>query len=225
MEQPDAETQPEEKSMMRHYADILNPLFWRNDFNRVDRLFELVCTFVRAAGMKDTGWDSHLESISLLDDLGNLCQLELPNDKFPEPDNTRVRLTLISYCHITEMNFPYDLVANLLRLRLGRKYCMSPFAHLGRAITKNINGVKTLQKILPASPDKKIKEIESLSEQAGLPEVGKAFREIYDPVIRNAVYHSDYVVQNKSMRLLSSHWHSKKRTSSHHSFRSMNSAS
>ena len=40
--------------------------------------------------------DSHLESVNLLDDLGHLCQIELPTDKFTFPDNTRVRLTLIA---------------------------------------------------------------------------------------------------------------------------------
>jgi hypothetical protein len=210
MDETEAAETPEDKSRIRHYANTLNPLFWHDEFNRVDRLFELVCTLVRASGIKDTGWDSHLESINLLDDLGHLCQIELPTDKFPFPDNTRVRLTLISYCHATEMNFPYELVANLLRLHLGMNYCMHPFAHLDRPITKKVNGVKIVDKSIAASPDKKIKEIETLSEKAGFSEVGVAFRQIYDPVIRNAVYHSDYVVQADSMRLLSGNWLSKK---------------
>jgi hypothetical protein len=151
MDETEAAETPEDKSRIRHYADILNPLFWHDEFNRVDRLFELVCTLVRASGIKDTGWDSHLESINLLDDLGHLCQIELPTEKFTFPDNTRVRLTLISYCHATEMNFPYELVANLLRLHLGMNYCMHPFAHLDRPITKRVNGVKIVDSIIAAS--------------------------------------------------------------------------
>ena len=205
-----SETSPDGQSRVRHYADILNPLFWHDDFNRVDVLFELVCTLVRAAGLKDTGWDSHIESIDLLKDLDNLGQLDLPSDKFPAPENTRARLALISYAHVTEMNLPYELVANLLRLRLGLKYCMQPFAHLGRPVTRKGSKGKVIEKIIPATPDKKIKEIELLSEKVGLPEVGAAFRKIYDPVIRNAVYHSDYVVSDQSLRLLSGNWLSKK---------------
>lgn len=210
MDQPEAADDGVDKSIFRHYAEILSPLFWHDDFNEVGRLFELVCTLVRAAGLKDTGWDSHVESIELLRDLEYLGQLDLPKDTFRHPQSTRARLALISYSHLTEMNFPYDLVANLLRLRLGLKYCTEPLAHLGRPIMKKGSQGKIIEKIIAPSPDKKIKEIEALSEKAGLPEVGKALREIYDPVIRNAVYHSDYVVQNDSMRLLSGNWLSKK---------------
>jgi hypothetical protein len=61
---PDSVDQP--ISRMRHYADILNPLFWNEELNRVDRVFEWACTMVRVTGMKDTGWDSYTESIALL---------------------------------------------------------------------------------------------------------------------------------------------------------------
>ncbi len=194
---------------MRHYADILNPLFCHDSFDEIHVLFELVCTLVRAGGMKDTGWDSHLESIALLEDLSNLSLIDLPTDTFPAAENTRARLALISYCHMTEMDFPYDLVTNLLRLRLGKKYCTDPLAHLSRLMTRKTPKGKVIDKVIPPSPDKKIKELETLSEKAGLPDVGAAFRSIYDPVIRNAVYHSDYVVKDDSMRLLSGNWLSK----------------
>ena len=66
---------------MRHYADILNPLFWSDDFNRVDRMFEWACTMVRVTGLKDAGWDSYTESIALLEDFTQLMGLELPEDR------------------------------------------------------------------------------------------------------------------------------------------------
>lgn len=191
---------------MRHYADILNSLFWDDSFNRVGLLFELVCTLVRADGMKDTGWDSYYESLTLLEDLSNLQLLELPSEKFPHPENTRARLALISYCHVIEMNLPYDLLANLLRLRTGKKYSTEPFAHLRTPIIRK----KTLKQIRPAGPEKKIAEIDALSQHAGQSSVGAALRAIYDPVIRNAVYHSDYVLHEGSMRLLSGSRFSKK---------------
>ena len=112
---------------MRHFADILNPLFWHDDFYKMDRMFEWACTLVRAAGLKDTGWDSHTESLALLTDLTNLMHIDLPNDKFAQPADTNARLALISYCHVLEMDFPYELLANLLRLRLNLKYAMNPF--------------------------------------------------------------------------------------------------
>jgi hypothetical protein len=73
------------KSRTRHFADILNPLFWHDDFYKMDRMFEWACTLVRAAGVKDTGWDSYTESLALLTDLTHLMHIDLPNDKFPQP--------------------------------------------------------------------------------------------------------------------------------------------
>ena len=191
------------KARIRHYADILNPLFWHDDFYRIDRFFELVCTMIRASGMKDTGWESHYESLAFLNDFKALGEIDLPQEKFLSPAQTRTRLALISYCHLIEMNLPYELLANLLRLRIGQKYAIDPFAHLRTPITAKEGGVKRIVKMRPVSPEKKIKEIEEMSAKAGMPEVGVALRGTYDPTIRNAVYHSDYVVHDGNMHLLS----------------------
>jgi len=200
----------ETKPRTRHYADILNPLFWKEEFNNVDRLFELVCTLVRAAGLQDTGWDSHHESLELLADLRNLGDLDLPSERFPTPQLTRARLTLLSYSHVIEMNVPYELLANLLRLRLGHKYAINPFSHLGTPIVRKTKQGRVLRGVRPPSPEKKIKEIERLSSEAEIPQVGIALRGIYDSSIRNAVYHSDYALHQNSMRLLSGYRFSRK---------------
>jgi hypothetical protein len=194
---------------MRRYANILNPLFWNDDLNEVHRMFEWACTMVRVTGMKDTGWDSYTESIALLEDFTQLMNLELPCDRFPNPRNTQVRLALIAYSHMIEMGVPYDLLANLLRLRLGMKYAIEPLAHLNRVRDLKVNGVKT-KRLMKASPNTKINEIDELSKKAGMPEVGLALRGIYNNTIRNAVYHSDYAIHDDSLRLLSDHLYSKK---------------
>jgi hypothetical protein len=208
-----AEEQEEPKlppvSRMRYYADILNPLFWNDDFNKVHRMFEWACTMVRVTGMADAGWDSYIESQALLQDITNLMTLELPVEKFPSPSHTHARLALIAYSHMIEMDAPYDLLANALRLRLGMKYSVEPLAHLNKLRDTRINGVKT-KRVVRASPIAKISEIDAMSQQAGLPEVGAALKGIYNNTIRNAVFHSDYVVHDNSMRLLSGSHYSKK---------------
>jgi hypothetical protein len=197
-----------EPSRMRHYADILNPLFVNEKCKVFETLFQFVCTLVRAAGMTDTGWDSYTESTEFLKDLANLRTLDFPNEKFPDPLNTHARLALISYCHITEMNFPYDLIANLLRLHLGLKYHTNPLGSLAEPIYRKVNGVKRIVDFRQPSPTKKMKKIQEMADEAKMSEVGKALHQIYNSTIRNAVYHSDYVVHNGSMRLLSDSWYS-----------------
>jgi hypothetical protein len=105
---------------VRYYAEILNDLFDPRPHMNVERLFEFVCALVRAGGIQRPGWEPWYESKAVIDDLQNLAALDLPPEKFPDAERARARLALLSYCHITEMDLPYFLLANLLRLRLGR---------------------------------------------------------------------------------------------------------
>jgi len=164
---------------------------------------------VRVTGMKDTGWDSYIESQELLQDITNLMALELPADRFSSPSNTHARLALIAYSHMIEMNAPYEFLANALRLRMGMKYSVEPLAHLDKLRDTKVNGVK-MKRLMRASPIAKINEIDTMAQKAGLPEVGAALKGIYNSTIRNAVYHSDYVVHNESLRLLSGSHYSRK---------------
>jgi len=174
-----------------------------------DRFFEFVCVLTRPGGIHGPDWDPWYESQAILDDLGNLATLELPQERLPNPDRTRVRLSLLSYCHLTEMDFPYKLLANLLRLRLGGKYDLEPFRDLCTPIGEK--GAGAIQKARPPSPGRKINRIKQLAGEAKLPGLGEALDSIYDRVIRNAVYHSDYALSTGEVRLLGSFRKSRKR--------------
>ncbi len=194
------------RARITHHAEILNPIFDPTPYTRdVHRLFEFVCVLVRASGMEDAGWDSWYESQAILNDLQGLAKLDLPPDKFPEANRTRLRLVLLSYCHVTEMNLPYALLANLLRLRIGHKYTMDPFGDLARIAGKKRGG----RLILP-SPGKKIERIVELSKTANFAAVGCALETIYDSPVRNAVYHSDYALTDRELRLLAGTHYSRK---------------
>lgn len=195
-------------SQVRHFAQILNDLFDPKPFMRQDRLFELVCALVRSGGMEDSGWDPWYESQAVIDDILNISRLDLTPEEFPNPERTRVRLALLSYCHVTEMDLPYFLLANLLRLRLGQKYDFEPFADLARFLRRKASRA---QKLIPPSPGQKIKRITELAQSANLPKIGEALTGIYDNIIRNAVYHSDYVLHEGKMHLLKDYRLSKKK--------------
>jgi hypothetical protein len=195
---------PESNAKLKHFAEILNPLFWHDDFNEAHRLFEYMCTLVRAGGLKDSGWDSYIESIALLTDLTNLMGLNLDAESgFGDWEATEVRLALIAYSHMVEMDFPYDLLVNLLRLRCGEQYCMHPFAHLGKPVYVKIHGTKYIDNVIKASPSKKIAEIKKWATRCDMPEIPDALSSFYDSVIRNAISHSDFAVHDGSLRLLS----------------------
>ncbi len=209
---PEKEQQQQDafRKLVRHYADMLNPLFDTTLHNEHDWLFEFVRVLVRESGMKDAGWDAFQESRAVLDDLSKLARLELSPESFPDAERTRARLWLLSYCHLTEMDFPYTLIANLLRMKLRQKYRMDPFADLATPIKRKINGKKVVVALKRPSPNAKIRRIEELATAAGMPDIPAAIAEIYDNVIRNAVYHSDYTLHEGQMRLMSDSRRSKK---------------
>ena len=186
------------RSRIRHYAEILNPLFDPTPHMKSGGFFEFVCSLVRAAGMQGPEWDAFDESEAVLDDLTNLARLELPVERFRDPNRTRIRLALLSYCHLTEMDLPYEVIANLLRNRLGRKYDTEPFLDLMFSAGKK--GTRRLKS--PPSPTMKIRWIRQLGQQAGLPDIGTAFDRFYDNIVRNAVSHSDYILAEGELRLL-----------------------
>jgi hypothetical protein len=185
------------KARIFHYGEVLNPLFDPRPHMKVDRFFELVCVLVRSSGIQDAGWDPWHESQAILNDLLTLAAIDLPREKFPDADRTRLRLGLLSYCHVTEMDLPYALMANLLRLRLGMKYDISPFRDL-----HHVTGKGAKARVVPPSPTKKIERISKLAEDANLPEIASAIKTIYDSAIRNAIYHSDYTLTDQELRLL-----------------------
>lgn len=74
--------------------------------------------------------------------------------------------------------------------------------------------------ILP-SPGKKIVRIVELSKKANLAAVGSALETIYDSAVRNAVYHSDYALTDRELRLLA-HTIQKRRGCIRRSLSSMN---
>lgn len=168
--------------------------------------FEYASTLVRVGGMADAGWDAIEESSEFLEDLSALTQPEVQLGQVRDPEKTKWRLRLVSYAHLIEMDAPYELLANLLRLRLGARYSSVPFQGIGRD-GKNGKGTKKSKPKLPGSeippsPGQKIGLIKELSRAAGMQQIGLAFDEFYYSPLRNAIDHSDYVLRQNELRLL-----------------------
>jgi len=181
----------------KHYAKVLNDLFDPTPHMNSIRIFEFVCALVRAGGLELGGFDPWYESKAIIDDIRNLSQLTLSEELFPDPVKTRIRLALVAYCTLTEMDLPYVLIANLLRLRCGEKYHLEPFRDLAQK--RPAKKGQAFGKVIPATPSQKIRRITDLAKNAKMDAVSTAFAENYDSVLRNAVYHSDYVLHDDSL--------------------------
>jgi len=122
-------------------------------------------------------------------------------------EKTRWRLGLISYAHMAEMDAPFNVLANLLRVRAGLSFATNPFrdplARSGKTKKKHKRIKRALfRPPLPISPSEKIRVITGLAQRAGLAGIAPAFGEFYFPPLRNAIAHSAYVLHKGQFRLV-----------------------
>jgi len=172
------------------YVKTLTPLFLPEDPISHD-IVRYFASLLRIVGMEDAGWDPHLESRALFEDLNSLLQIDFPKNCFPASDLTTWRLGLLFYSHIVEMDAPYEVLTNLLRFRLGKGYSPNPYYMFLSEKEKNRNS--------RISPRRKIKILRELGNAAGIP-VAELFDEFYNSDLRNAISHSDFTLTSENFR-------------------------
>lgn len=180
------------EGLKEHYFQALKPLFLPDLPIRGDMVL-FFASLLRVLGMEDGGWDPYAESRRTLIDLDHLMKIDWPTERFTEPDKSLFRLGLLMYCHVVEMDAPYEVITNLLRFRLGKGYSPNPyFDFLTENEKKNFRkqGIRT---------GRKIELIQALSKEAGLT-VGTVFDEFYNNRLRNAVQHSDFILTDEEFR-------------------------
>ena len=175
------------------YFEILKPLFLPEDPVGRD-IVNYFGSLLRALGQEDTGLDPYVESRATLEDLNSFFKISLPEDRFPDPYATHMRIGLLLYSHIVEMDAPYEVLTNLLRFRLGKGYSPGAFIDF---LTKKEE--KSFWK-RGLDTGRKIEIIKKLSDEAGLPDVGAIFNDFYYNHLRNAVGHSDFVLADNEFR-------------------------
>lgn len=182
------------------YYETLRPIFVSQ--GKTD-WFELAFAILRISGMSLGHWDATVESRELLADFDKLLlQVELPSPPLEDRELTRWRLGLLAYVHVIEMNAPYHIIANLLRVQNGQRYVIDPFSSSHAAVGKSQKPKKAQRKPPPpAKPMDKIAVIRALAGDrfAG---VSKAFDDFYFAPIRNAIAHSDYTLDGENFRIV-----------------------
>ena len=185
------------ESLIVQYCEILAPLFECQG----DR-FDFILALLRAAAHEGAGWDTLTESFQVLDDLQILGVAELPHEHFAQPEVTRLRLSLLEYCHLVEMDAPYEILANLCRVRLGLAVSYSPFVTNTPRRKRSSNVKKsTPSGMKRLHPKQKIDALKRLTWQVGLPAIGAAFDDFYRAGVRNAIAHSDYIIFGDEFRM------------------------
>jgi len=159
---------------------VLEPLFEKA---RKQDEFEFCCTLLRIKGLETIGWDTLLESNELIHQVLKLVQEQLDG-------KLKVRLLLFLYCHVTEIDDLYDVVGNLLRICLGDRYSISPF---DRKLHKSGKSAD--------SPNSKVLRIFEWANEIGFPEIGEMLNYMLVKQVRNAFFHSDYILHNNMFNI------------------------
>ena len=186
-----AEWQAQHKAIQDGYINLLAPLFLPKEPTNPD-ILDYFCALLRVGGMEDGGWDPYGESRVVLRELHELMQIDLP-EKFPDHEKTVIRLGLIFYSHIVEMDAPYEVICNLLRHQLDLGYSLRPFFDFLSAKEQKQYRYSGIY------PTKKIAIIKKLGLQAGY-DFAPLFDEFYDNGLRNAIAHSSFVITEGEIR-------------------------
>ena len=162
-------------------GEVFGPLF--EDARSKDE-FEFICTLMRVRGTEDVGWDPFMESHELAQQLIGL--IDAPLDQ-----KLRLRLLLFLYCHLTEMTDLYAVTVNLLRILRGDRYVLDPFYNLPKPSKAQTGDLL----------NRPIRQLASLATEVGQIEVGELYTAFYMRPVRNAFYHSDYILTNDSLNI------------------------
>jgi hypothetical protein len=191
---------PEEinEAIRSRYISLMAPLFLPADTVSHD-IVRYFASLLRVVGMEDKGWDPYLESRAVLDDLYALMRYDLADSDFSDRALTPWRLGLIFYNHIVEMDAPYEVIANLLRFRLGKGYSPNPFWDF------MTNNQKKNFRNAGMYPKQKIDIIKRLGSLANL-EIGTIFDDFYRSDLRNAISHSDFIFTEEGFRCRNGNW-------------------
>ena len=168
-----------------NYEGLLGNIFEKA--KSTDEL-EFVSTLLRIRGCEDPGWDPFLESQRAVWDFVKLIDQQ-------EDNHTRARLSLLTYCHITEISGVYSVIANLLHVGMGDRYNMDPLGFLNASLPAGESFRP------PLYPWKKIKLLEHLAQQAGFPSITAMFGTFFNKAVRNGFFHSDYTLHENKFRL------------------------
>jgi hypothetical protein len=133
------------------------------------------------SGMEDVGWQPINETQALTADLIGLINGPLHH-------HAKARMALLLYCHITEANFLYHCLYNMLLAAEGHPPKVFNF------LDKYKNGV-------PPSVSAKLTEIKAKAAAQKFEGINAIFSEVIRPDIRNAFFHSDYILFENELRL------------------------
>lgn len=151
------------------------------DARSADELSFLFAVLGINSGAEDAGWQPIAETQALFYDLVGLLNS-------PLHDEARARIGLLLYCHITEASYIYHVIYNLLLT-------------VEKQPPKVFSFLDKYRGAVPPSATAKVNEIRKKCSALGYDGLDAVLDDLLRPDIRNAFYHSDYIIFDDKMRL------------------------
>lgn len=149
--------------------------------------FEYACALLRVRGMEGPGCDRLEETASLFNDIGSLLEA-------PLNDYARVRLGLLLYSHLTEVDAIYEILVNMVEITAGERYSMDPFGDLYRPADR----LRYEQR--PPSAQRVVERLREKATARAFDEIVALLDSFFNDAVRNAFFHSDYVLYGDEFR-------------------------
>ena len=148
----------------------------------IDELAYIFAILGINSGIEDIGWQPISETQSLIQDIVSI--INIPLNQY-----TKIRLMLLLYCQITESNYLYHVLYNML-------LCIEE-----KEPPKIFNFLDQFQKSSPPSVKSKVKQICVKANKLGHAEISKILNIIFDSSLRNAISHADFILFEDELRL------------------------
>ncbi|MDD5327220.1 MAG: hypothetical protein PHY02_05330 [Phycisphaerae bacterium] len=169
------------KDLFIDYLNAFDPLFERA---KDTCEFEFILTLLRVGGCSGPGWDPFESSQQIFKSVSYL-------EKKIKDFYLSRHLNLLLYAHIVEASAPYEILANLICICEGERFCIDNFPdHQG----KN-------NYLRPQTPSEKIRTLDLMASRINMGNSIYPLKDVFDRDLRNAVFHSDYSLYEGEVRI------------------------
>jgi hypothetical protein len=139
-------------------------------------------------GAQDHGWSTAHESVLAYDQFTALARGLKPEAPI------RVRVILVFYNHVAEGAGFYEIPKALLLTAEGRGNNTIPFQDL-------VERHRKTGEIIAPNANRIMKDLIGHASELGLSELAEVIRDAFDPDVRNAVAHADYIIRTDGLLL------------------------
>lgn len=165
-----------EKTTKENLDHLFNSAKKQNEFAYVFSLLGI------NSGIEDQGWQPIAETFSLMRDF-----VAIANAPFHQ--HTKARLLLLCYTQITEANYIYHVIYNML------------ISIENENPPKLFNFLDLYNNGIPPSVRSKVELICKKADKNGHQGIKELLNTVFDYSIRNAISHADYILYKNELRL------------------------